>query len=461
MASRFGEMLLNRRRELGLSIQQVANVIKIRPQIIEFFETGNFASMPPRGYAQGMIASYARYLGLNPREVVGAYFDELYVYERGGSAAGSQFTEDAGTPVPRSVSTSGRYLMVDPPPAPSSRFGQRPPQAGYVSDSTSGHVPLRVADSDRRAANLPPVGVNERSGVRTGCLARPLYGEEGATGPDRTGTGRPLDRTVRMNRPAPGPSRGRGAGSRGQVPPRGRTGSGGGGRRPPYGSRGRGTGRGGAGRHQQTGPLNDPRIMIAGLAVILVLLVLVVFLLVRSCTSAQPASEPATTAAVTSLASPETAGAADSPASADTADEPADADDPDAATDTDASDEPATDTAGEPQTVAQTEVEVSLPEGDTAWIEISVDGTVVYGAQTAGPFERSFTPSQSIEVTTTHPNDVQVTRNGEKVSWDAKTSGVGKVTITVPQPDTSAATGDAADGESGEGATDDSVSAAA
>ena len=60
MAARFGDMLLERRRQRGMSIQQVANTIKIRPQIIEFFETGNFASMPPRGYAQGMIASSAR-----------------------------------------------------------------------------------------------------------------------------------------------------------------------------------------------------------------------------------------------------------------------------------------------------------------------------------------------------------------------------------------------------------------
>ena len=142
MASRFGEMLLNRRREMGLSIQQVANTIKMRPQIIEYFETGNFAAMPPRGYAQGMISSYARFLELNPREVVGAYFDELYVFERTGESAGSRFAEGASEPVPRSSSSAGRFMMVDTQ-LPSSRFGQRPPQAGYVSDTTSGHVPMR------------------------------------------------------------------------------------------------------------------------------------------------------------------------------------------------------------------------------------------------------------------------------------------------------------------------------
>lgn len=70
MAARFGDMLLEQRRRMGLSIQQVANTIKIRPQIIEFFETGNFASMPPRGYAQGMISSYARFLGRPPTSTV-------------------------------------------------------------------------------------------------------------------------------------------------------------------------------------------------------------------------------------------------------------------------------------------------------------------------------------------------------------------------------------------------------
>ena len=80
--ARFSEMLLNRRRQLGMSIQQVANVIKIRPQIIEYFENGEFTQMPPRGYAQGMISSYARYLGLNPREVIDAYFDDLYEFEK-------------------------------------------------------------------------------------------------------------------------------------------------------------------------------------------------------------------------------------------------------------------------------------------------------------------------------------------------------------------------------------------
>ena len=86
MSRHFGDMLLERRRQMGASIQQVSNIVKIRPQIIEYFETENFAAMPPRGYAQGMISSYARYLGLNPRDVIEAYFDALHEYEHGVGA---------------------------------------------------------------------------------------------------------------------------------------------------------------------------------------------------------------------------------------------------------------------------------------------------------------------------------------------------------------------------------------
>ena len=103
MAARFGDMLLEQRRRMGLSIQQVANTIKIRPQIIEFFETGNFASMPPRGYAQGMISSYARFLGLNPREVVNAYFDDLMAYERRSRAVVFRKPLATSIRVPRSI----------------------------------------------------------------------------------------------------------------------------------------------------------------------------------------------------------------------------------------------------------------------------------------------------------------------------------------------------------------------
>ena len=184
MPSQFGDMLLNRRRQMGLSIQQVANTIKIRPQIIEFFEKGDFSSMPPRGYAQGMISSYARFLGLNPRTVVGAYFDELDRYERETSRSGGHFQDAAGFVSARSENPTGRFMALDG----GSRFAQRPPQAGYVSEANSGHEPIRVSRNPYRQRSLP------RAGQGTPSSAYGRGGSSSAYGSGTQGPGRPSGR---------------------------------------------------------------------------------------------------------------------------------------------------------------------------------------------------------------------------------------------------------------------------
>lgn len=427
MASRFGEMLLNRRREMGLSIQQVANTIKMRPQIIEYFETGNFAAMPPRGYAQGMISSYARFLGLNPREVVGAYFDELYVFERTGESAGSRFAEGASEPVPRSSSSAGRFMMVDTQ-LPSSRFGQRPPQAGYVSDTTSGHVPMRVAGNERRAANLPPAGSGRygsgrpalASGDRVphGLQRDPRAGSPVRSGRSYSGSGRP--------------HRDGGRGRDGQVV-RGQRGSGASGR---IGGSSPRTSRTGASRPAAGGLLYDPRLLIGALGVIAVLLVLVVILLVRSCSPAPATDKDGA----------KTPAATEQPASTVDADEDADAD---AAVSPGTSDASA---SGDPATVEQTKVTVSIADGESSFVEVKVDGTYAYSHNAVGPFSMEFTPTESLEITASEPSAVKVTKNGKKLSWDSKTSGVARLSVTVPKPVTTQA---ATDGSEGDGATDD------
>ena len=136
MAARFGDMLLEQRRRMGLSIQQVANTIKNQAADHRVFRDRQaFASMP-RGYAQGMISSYARFLGLNPREVVNAYFDDLMAYERETSQQGGRFQDAAGYVNSRSSVDNGRFLMVQG--GRSTRYGQRPQQAGYITETGSG-----------------------------------------------------------------------------------------------------------------------------------------------------------------------------------------------------------------------------------------------------------------------------------------------------------------------------------
>ena len=79
-------MLLQRRRQLGLTCEQASRILKLREDVLIAFEEGDFESMPQSGYAQGMLSSYARYLGLNAREVVDLFQEELYEYVNGSGS---------------------------------------------------------------------------------------------------------------------------------------------------------------------------------------------------------------------------------------------------------------------------------------------------------------------------------------------------------------------------------------
>ena len=466
MAAHFGDMLLERRRAMGMSIQQVANIIKIRPQIIEFIETENLEAMPPRGYAQGMISSYARYLGLNPRVVVDAYFDALNAYERGTGSAPARYREQVSDASPRSANATGRFMMVDSHAA-ASRFAQRPPQAGYVSEGRSPHEPVAAAD----LRPMPAGRVRRARGAVSGYAsdpqstghmpvqaARSSYGRQGVAG----GT-----RTRRQGQGALPPDRG-------GMPPRGRDPRGG---RPPYGGRGSAdVRRGRGGRSGQVPPRSggrrggaapsglplDPRLLIAVLVSVLVLIALLVVLLLRGCAPKPSAADAgsAPKAEVADRGSSDTVDdAADEtePTAGDVpADDATDTTDGGDATGADGQTADGTDGEGDAaKTPEETKVKVSLKEKDAvAFIEVKLDGKSVLGAQQIGPFSQEFTVTQQIEITTDKPSDVVVTKNGKKVPYDMKVSGVAKVTITAPQPEKD----EDVDGQSADGQTADASS---
>ena len=461
MAARFGDMLLEQRRRMGLSIQQVANTIKIRPQIIEFFETGNFASMPPRGYAQGMISSYARFLGLNPREVVNAYFDDLMAYERETSQQGGRFQDAAGYVNSRSSVDNGRFLMVQG--GRSTRYGQRPQQAGYVTETGSSEeirsqrdrfrsTPMpedRALPAARGVARDPRAGYGDGGysdrGYRGVSTGRPRGGYADADTTQVTPRLRSQSQPYGQRSSAPRSGQ-RNYQGRGELAPRSgqrnmQRQSGYRGR--PDNNRGRmpqGGGRGGSsrGRSGSRAPQNnglDPRIVYAGIGVVALLLIVLIVVLLRGCGSSTPESTPETPVAT------KTTTKKSSKKKTETADEDEDTDE---ATDESTDSDTAKKTAKKDENEV-TKVKVSVAKGKTAWIEVKVDGKSVYGAQATGPFEQEYTPESSIEITTSKPSDVTVTKNGEKVRYDTKTSGVARVTITVPKKETT-------DGENSEDA---------
>ena len=78
---RFSTALIQRRRELGLSTAQASRVLKLKEQVLIALEDGDFEAIPKSGYAQGMVSSYSRYLGLDAREMVDLFQEDLANYE--------------------------------------------------------------------------------------------------------------------------------------------------------------------------------------------------------------------------------------------------------------------------------------------------------------------------------------------------------------------------------------------
>ena len=64
-----GERLRHEREARGLTIEEVASETRIPLRHIETIEAGDYARLPARTYAIGFTRSYAKMLGLDPREM--------------------------------------------------------------------------------------------------------------------------------------------------------------------------------------------------------------------------------------------------------------------------------------------------------------------------------------------------------------------------------------------------------
>jgi cytoskeleton protein RodZ len=73
---RAGRKLEEARRQLGLSVQEVADRIRVRREFLEALEAMNVKLLPGRAYALAFLRSYAQVLGLNTDEIVDQFQSE-------------------------------------------------------------------------------------------------------------------------------------------------------------------------------------------------------------------------------------------------------------------------------------------------------------------------------------------------------------------------------------------------
>ncbi len=72
-----GEILSEKRNKLGLSLEEVEKKTKIRRNLLESIEKGEWEKLPPPTFTKGFISNYGEFLGLNSPELL-AFFRREY-----------------------------------------------------------------------------------------------------------------------------------------------------------------------------------------------------------------------------------------------------------------------------------------------------------------------------------------------------------------------------------------------
>lgn len=75
-----GEKLKESRESIGVSIEEVAEDLKIRPSQIENIEAGNMDAFKDVFYLKYFIRDYAKYLGLDKEDLVDEFNEYLFDY---------------------------------------------------------------------------------------------------------------------------------------------------------------------------------------------------------------------------------------------------------------------------------------------------------------------------------------------------------------------------------------------
>ncbi len=466
----FSDMLYDRRRELGLSIKQASNVLRLKEEVLVAFEEGDFDSIPKSGYAQGMLSSYARYLGLNAKTVVNQFSQDLFEHERGAGSHEarrrsrlSRGNDDGPlyeTPQANAPNSGRNRTYVE-------SHGFLPTSGGFAGDmgdfaTTSEARPRYSSNQSNRdyefdsypqgrpytarvpytSAGVSPLGQAQRQ--------RPMsrsgsYGSSDSyAGSNRHSAGSYSSRDdITTRRVAPSQYRddmrldnaGGSYQSASSVAGRRSSRNIASTQRPNVQRRAsRSTRDASRARGRDQGPAHGgiigmielffqdrSRVLALVVAVLCVALVAIIAVSVNSCVSTRQNNEG--TIPVTH-----------------TSDQTTTTNEQESMTDEEerrAREEAAAAKAAESESaVTERTIEVTVAENEVTWLEIEYDGKSDVAETVTGPWNRTYTVRQSISINVNDTTAVTVTENGKKLEFDSKASGIGTITIQVSKAGT-------------------------
>ena len=473
---RFSEMLVTRRRQLGLSISQASQVLRLKEQVLIAFEEGDFDHIPKSGYAQGMLSSYARYLGLNPRQVVNQFSADLSDYVQSGAPrsgeddvvgyGSSPYVASRGL-LPTSGGPAGDLGAFATTSQPHSRQQSAPlvnqrryvgslhdepervygydvedeyyaqqEQRPYTTRQPYSNQRTRAASARARARRSSDRSSYARSGsyVRDEVTTRRVtptqytddlrYDDETSQyEAASTSSGRRKSRNIastrrpNVKRRQSGEQRGRGR----DVPRR----------------------RGGL-----LGAVIDffsdgTHALIALVGLLAIALTFVIIFSVRSCVNNSSTEADRGTVPVTKSEQTEE-GALDK--AVDAANEALKEETGEGNEENANSGDTSKNTTKTTTTPKETKVTVSVESGMVSWVEILCDGESKVATTVTGPWSETYDVHESITIEVGDTTAVTVTENGTQRQFDSKTSGIGSITIQ-GTPEAKSTTTDANQGE--------------
>ncbi len=77
-----GAGLRRRRESLGLTLEGIRQVTKIRAEILDNIESERFETLPDETFLRNHLVQYARSLGLNPKEVLDQYIGRYQEWKK-------------------------------------------------------------------------------------------------------------------------------------------------------------------------------------------------------------------------------------------------------------------------------------------------------------------------------------------------------------------------------------------
>ena len=77
-----GECLKRKREELGISVKDLGDKLRIKVDYLEDLEENNYEKLPPDVYVKGFIKSYSELVGFNPEKMVELFKKEKEIEDK-------------------------------------------------------------------------------------------------------------------------------------------------------------------------------------------------------------------------------------------------------------------------------------------------------------------------------------------------------------------------------------------